>query len=89
MTKNELIERLMERTGMTKFEAKQAIETTLDIMRETLMENGECVVLHGFGTFNVKEKCARRFFNVHTKRYYATPSSKKVTFAPSKNLKFE
>jgi len=64
VTKESLIKNIVE-TGTTKKEATTIIETLLEKIKSTL-ENGEDVLISGFGKFCVKEKRERRGRNPQT-----------------------
>jgi integration host factor subunit alpha len=67
---------------MTKVQAREAVETILRIIKSSL-ENGEDVLLSGFGKFNVKAKSARKGRNPHTGETVMLEARKVVTFKPS------
>jgi integration host factor subunit alpha len=65
LKKEDIVTQLYDRTGITKAESKQAVESLFEIMKETL-ERGEDVKVSGFGKFQVKEKGERRGRNPRT-----------------------
>ena len=65
LTKADLIDSMYNQIGLSKTRSAQVIESLLDIIKETL-ENGEDVLVSGFGKFCVKEKRKRRGRNPHT-----------------------
>ena len=67
---------------MTKIQAREAVEIILRIIKSSL-ENGEDVLLSGFGKFNVKAKSARKGRNPHTGEAVMLEARKVVTFKPS------
>ena len=67
---------------MTKIQAREAVEIILRIIKSSL-ENGEDVLLSGFGKFNVKAKSARKGRNPYTGEAVMLESRKVVTFKPS------
>ena len=58
MNKNELIEAVANKSGLTKKDSKAALEATIETITEVLSSKGE-VSLIGFGTFSTVEKAAR------------------------------
>ncbi len=58
MNKAELINVLVTKTGVTKKQAEEMVETFTDTVISTLKNGGE-VVLAGFGTFSAKIRHAR------------------------------
>ena len=67
---------------MTKAKAREAVETILYLLKGSL-ENGEDVLLSGFGKFNVKAKSARKGRNPQTGEAVMLEARKVVTFKPS------
>jgi DNA-binding protein HU-beta len=62
MNKAKLAEVLAERTGFTKKQMENAVDTMVEIIEETLAK-GEEVTLAGFGTFLAKFRSARMGVN--------------------------
>ena len=62
MNKAALIEAIASKNRMTKKQAEEILESTLDIITDTL-KKGEEVVLTGFGTFSAKVRHARKGVN--------------------------
>ena len=67
---------------MTKAKACEAVEIILRIIKSSL-ENGDDVLLSGFGKFNVKTKSARKGRNPKTGEALMLEARKVVTFKPS------
>ena len=67
---------------MTKIQAREAVETILRIIKSSL-ENGEDVLLSGFGKFSVKSKSDRKGRNPQTGESLMLDARKVVTFKPS------
>ena len=66
LTKANLTNQIHESNpNLTKIKAREAVETILKIMK-TNLENGDGVLLSGFGKFNVKDKSARKGRNPNT-----------------------
>jgi integration host factor subunit alpha len=65
MTKSELVEMIYERVGLSRKETAQAVDSVLEIIRDSLCR-GEKVKISGFGTFVVNRKRARRGRNPQT-----------------------
>ena len=58
MNKTELIEQIAAGAGLTKVDAKKALDATVAAIKDALVK-GDKVQLVGFGTFAVAEKPAR------------------------------
>lgn len=86
MTKKELIDIVAEDAGITKKDAKAAIDSLLAAVEASLLK-GEDVSLAGFGTFKVKTRAARNGVNPQTKAPVVIPEAKVPTFKPGKALK--
>ena len=80
MNKTELIDKIAEGAGLTKADAKKALEATTAAIKDALVA-GDKVALIGFGTFNVNERPAREGINPATKQ--------KITIAAKKVAKFK
>ena len=55
MNKTELIDKIAQGAGMTKGDAKKALEATVDAIKGALVA-GDKVQLVGFGTFAIKAR---------------------------------
>ena len=86
MNKTELVTVLAERTGLSKKSAEEVLNTTLNIITETLVD-GEKVQLVGFGSFEVRERAPRIGRNPRTKEAVNIPASRAVQFKSGKVLK--
>ena len=65
MNKQELIEAIAKEAGLSKADAKRAIEAFTSTVKKQL-KKGEAVRLIGFGTFSVKKRKARTGRNPQT-----------------------
>jgi integration host factor subunit alpha len=65
LTKEKIINTLYYQVGLSKSQARLVIESLLEIIKQT-MENGEDLLISGFGKFVVKNKSARRGRNPQT-----------------------
>jgi len=59
LTKAQIVESIQNHLGLPKNRSAQIVESLLEIIKKTL-ENGEDVLVSGFGKFCVKEKKERR-----------------------------
>lgn len=62
MNKADLAQVLSEKLNVSKREAEDMVNTTVEVITETL-KKGEEVVLTGFGAFSVKQRAARTGVN--------------------------
>ncbi len=86
MTKMDLIAKVAEKTEFTKKDADVAVSAVIDAITEAL-SSGDKVALVGFGTFEVKERAARKGHNPKTKQPIDIPASKAPVFKAGKALK--
>lgn len=86
MNKNELIEEVVEKTGLSKKDAKNALESILEVITENLIKKEPTTFL-GFGTFTTAEREARTARVPGTDRTVEVPASTVVKFKIGKSLK--
>ena len=86
MNKAELVSVIAEKTDMTKKDAEKALNAVLSAIEDAL-KKGDKVQLVGFGTFEVKERAARKGRNPQTGQEIEIPASKVPVFKPGKLLK--
>ncbi len=85
LTKSDIVAKVHE-MGFSKIKSVEIIESLLEIMKSTL-ENGEDVLISGFGKFCVKHKRARRGRNPATGDDLTLKERKVVTFKCSGKLR--
>ena len=86
MTKNELAERVAERTGTSASQARQAVDAAIDVVSDELARGGE-VALAGFGKFSVSHRAARQGRNPSTGQPIQIGASKAAKFSAASALK--
>lgn len=79
MNKTEFINAVAEKSGLSKVDAKKAVEAFVETVSSELKEGGK-VALLGFGSFSVAEKSARKGVNPKTKQPIEIPARKSVKF---------
>ncbi|PIE74788.1 MAG: integration host factor subunit alpha [Deltaproteobacteria bacterium] len=85
LTKNDIIEQVNE-LGFTKKDASEHVEILLEIMKKSL-EQGEDILISGFGKFCLKQKKARRGRDPSTGKDLMLRERKIVTFKCSGKLR--
>ena len=85
-TKDKIIESLYNQCGYSKTKSTDLFESQLEIIKKTL-ENGEDVLISGFGKFCVKEKSERKGRNPATGGDMMLESRRVVTFRCSRGLR--
>jgi DNA-binding protein HU-beta len=85
MNKIELINAVAEKAGMTKVDARKAIDAILEVTKKELKEDGK-VALVGFGTIGVTKRPARQGRNPRTGKTIKIAEKKVVRFKPAANI---
>lgn len=78
-TKTKLIEKIVDKYPQKPSEAKETIETLLEIVKSTLA-SGEDIMISGFGKFQVIEKAPRKGRNPATGDAMILEKRRVVTF---------
>ena len=85
MNKTELTSKIAESAGLTKVNAKKALDAAIEVITDA-MKAGEKVSILGFGTFSVKESPERQGINPATKEAITIPAKKSVKFKAGADL---
>lgn len=85
MNKTELTAKIAESAGLSKVDAKKALDATLAAIVEAV-KAGDKVTLIGFGTFAVTKRDARKGINPQTKKTISIPAKKVVKFKAGAEL---
>lgn len=86
MTKNEVVESIAAKAGLTKADAARALDATLETITEGLKNEGK-VTFVGFGTFSAKKRAARDGINPLTKEAIKIPAKTVASFKAGSKLK--
>ena len=86
MTKADIAEKIHTTTGLSKKDSSTMVESVFAIMKESL-EAGETIKISGFGSFEVKQKEARRGRNPQTGEAITIEARKVLSFKPSSLLR--
>ena len=86
MTKEEMIARMAEQSGITKKQATEALGAFMEGVTDQL-KKGKKVSFAGFGTFNISKRKARTGRNPQTGAEIKIPATKVPVFRAGKNLK--
>ena len=86
MNKTELVSVVSEKTEFSKKESAQIVDALFASIEEALAK-GEKVQFIGFGTFEIRERAARKGRNAQTGAEIEIPASKVPAFKPGKALK--
>ena len=85
MNKVELIDAVAAKAGMTKVDARKAIEAIMDVTKAELKKDGK-IALVGFGTMSVNKRPARTGRNPKTGKAIKIAAKKVVKFKPAANI---
>jgi len=86
MNKNDFIDKIAQKTGLTKKDSKAYLEALLETITETLAK-GDDVALIGFGTFSTSKRAAREGINPATGEKIQIAESTVAKFKVGANLK--
>ncbi|MCW0481350.1 HU family DNA-binding protein [Gaoshiqia sediminis] len=85
MNKAQLIDAIAEKAGLTKADAKKALDAFVESTTDAL-KNGDRVALIGFGSFAVSTRSARTGRNPQSGAPIEIPEKKVVKFKPGAEL---
>ncbi len=85
MIKQDLIQRVVERTGLPRIKAESAVDAIFEAMKGALT-NSDRIELRGFGVFTVKPRKTGVGRNPRTGAEVSITPGKAVRFKPGKDL---
>lgn len=85
MNKTELIAAIAENAGLSKADAKKALDAATKVIADAL-KSGDKIALVGFGTFSAAERPARTGINPRTKEPITIAAKKVVKFKAGSEL---
>lgn len=85
MNKTELTNAIAAKAGLTKVDAKKALDATIEAISEAL-KGGDKVALLGFGTFSISVRPAREGINPQTKAAIKIAAKKVAKFKAGAEL---
>lgn len=86
MTKSELIAAVKAKAGFTNDQSYRAVNAVFAAIADEL-EQGGSISVQSFGTFEVRDRAARKGINPQTKAAIEINASKAPAFKPSYKLK--
>ena len=86
MTKVELVAAVAEKAELSKKDAEKAVNATLPAIAEGMKNDGK-VQLVGFGTFEIRDRAARKGLNPATGESIDIAACKVPAFKAGKSLK--
>lgn len=85
MDKPEIVQKVAERTGLTRSQANKAVDALLDTIIDSLSQ-GQQVRFIGFGSFQVRSRSEREGRNPRTGAKLQIPSQKVPAFSAGAKL---
>jgi DNA-binding protein HU-beta len=85
LIKQDLIQRVVERTGLPRIKAESAVDAIFEAMKKALTESDR-IELRGFGVFTVKPRKTGVGRNPRTGTEVTIAPGKAVRFKPGKDL---
>lgn len=86
MNKTELINKIAEKTDLTKKDSEKALNAFIETVKETL-KSGNDLQLIGFGSFQIKQRAAREGLNPQTGEVIQIAAANVPSFKAGKDLK--
>jgi DNA-binding protein HU-beta len=86
VTKAEFIDKVADRSGLTKRDAATAVDAFLDSVTDAL-RRGEAVSFTGFGKFSPQQRAARQGVNPRTGERVQIPAATVPKFSAGSALK--
>ncbi len=85
MNKSELVSSVAAKAGLSKVDAKKAVDAFCETVCDVL-KAGDKLALVGFGTFSVAERGERQGINPATKQTITIPAKKSAKFKAGAEL---
>ena len=85
MIKQDLVQKIVERTGLPRSKAEASVDTIFESMKQALA-SGDRIELRGFGVFNVRPRKTGIGRNPRTGAEVTIAPGKAVRFKPGKEL---
>ena len=86
MTKQEFVDKVATKSGLTRRDAGKAVEAMLDSITEALKSRQD-VSFTGFGKFSTSDRAARQGVNPRTKEKVTIPAATVPKFSAGSALK--
>lgn len=86
MNKTDLVASIASKANLTKKDSELALNAVMASVQEAL-KTGEKVTLVGFGSFEVRQRAARKGLNPQTKKEISIPAKNVPVFKAGQALK--
>ena len=84
MTKGDIINKIAVKTGLQKNDVAVVVESFMETIKDSLLENKENVYLRGFGSFIIKHRAAKTARNILQKTTMIIEAHDLPSFKPAK-----
>lgn len=86
MTKADVINKIMEATGLQKREVTVVVESFMETIKESMLKDKENVYLRGFGSFVIKHRAAKTARNITKNTTITIAAHDQPCFKPAKSF---
>ena len=86
MTKADIIEEIVESTGIAKKDVSATVEAFMEVIKTSLLEKKENVYLRGFGSFIVKHRAEKTARNISKNTTIVIKAQDFPSFKPAKSF---
>ena len=86
MTKADIINKIMEATGLQKREVTVVVESFMETIKESMLKDKENVYLRGFGSFIIKHRAAKTARNITKNTTITIAAHDLPCFKPAKSF---
>ncbi len=86
MTKADVINKIMEATGLQKTEVSVVVESFMETVKNSLLKDKENVYLRGFGSFIIKHRAEKTARNITKNTTITIAAHDLPCFKPAKSF---
>jgi DNA-binding protein HU-beta len=86
MTKAEIIEDIVQKTGIARKDVATTVEAFMESVKDSMLEKKENVYLRGFGTFVVKHRAEKTARNISKNTTIVISAHDFPSFKPAKSF---
>ena len=86
MTKADVINKIMEATGLQKREVSVVVESFMETVKDSLLNDKENVYLRGFGSFIIKHRAQKTARNITKNTTITIAAHDLPCFKPAKSF---
>ena len=86
MTKADIINEIVEKTGIARRDVSVTVEALMTVIKENMVNNRENIYLRGFGSFIVKQRAQKTARNISKNVTITIPAHDIPAFKPAKSF---